>query len=217
MWSHSLGSGRMSKVFLENTDVNSSKYSGIKGDSALELALKASASRWEMVEDALISAEEGRGNRPVAKMWSLSSRDSGGTFELSWSEELEELKLWSISGMGPAVQMFFCWLSAFWATRCWQTLSLHPGQHQGGHLDILTSPVIQLISGLCFRSQEYPKINFCLPKPETAKVVLSEWFLQQRIKLTTSVIEPALLRVPSTLYTGIGRESLTRLGWLLLV
>ena len=69
-------------------DVNSFKYSGIGGDSTLELALKASASHWEMVEDALISAEEGRGNRPVAKMRSPSSRDSKGTSELSWLEEL---------------------------------------------------------------------------------------------------------------------------------
>ena len=113
---HSLGSGRISKVFLENPDVNSFKYSGIGGDSALELALKASASCWEMVKDAMISAEEGRGNRPVAKIWSASSRDSGGTSELSWSEELElmeESESWSISGMGPAVQVCFCWLSTF--------------------------------------------------------------------------------------------------------
>ena len=168
-WSHSLGSGRISKVFLENTDVNSFKYSGIRGDYTSELALKASASHWEMVEDALISAEEGRGNRPVAKMQSPSSREMS---ELSWLEELEEL--WSILGMGPAVQVSFCQLSAFWATCYWWTLSLHPRQHCGGQLDILTSLVIQLISELCFQSQECPKINFCLPKLETAKVVLSK-------------------------------------------
>ena len=61
----------------------------------MELALKASASHWEMVEDALMSAEEGRGNRLVAKMWSPSSKDSGGMLELSWSEESEEQRSWS--------------------------------------------------------------------------------------------------------------------------
>ena len=95
----------MSKVFLQNTDVNSFKYSRIRGDSASELALKASASHLEMVEDVLISAEEGGGNRPVAKMQSPSSRDTRGTSKLSW---LEESELWSISGMGPAVQVSFC-------------------------------------------------------------------------------------------------------------
>ena len=42
----------MSKDFLEKTDVNSVRYSGIGGDCASELALKASARHWEMVEDA---------------------------------------------------------------------------------------------------------------------------------------------------------------------
>ena len=121
-WSHSLDSGRISRVFLENTGVNSFKYSRIRGDSTLELALKASASCWEMVKDALISAEGG-GNRPVAKMQSLSSRDSKGTSELSWSEELEESELWSISGMGPAVQVSFHQLSALWATHWWARLT----------------------------------------------------------------------------------------------
>ena len=69
-------------------------------------------------KDALISAEEGRSNGPVAKMQSPSSRESEGTSELSWSEELEELELWSILGMGPAVQVSFHRLSAFWATHC---------------------------------------------------------------------------------------------------
>ena len=151
----------------------------------------------------------------VAKMQSLSSR---GTSELSWlqesdeSEESEESELWSILGMGPAVQVLFCWLSTFWATCCWWTSSLHPGQHCGGYLDILTSLVIQSISGLCLQSQECPRINFCLPK----LLVLSKWFLEWRIKLTTSIIEPASLGVPSTLYMGISHENLTRLKWLLL-
>ena len=47
----------MLKDFLEKTDVNSVRYSGIGGDCALELALKASARRWEMVEDAPIVAD----------------------------------------------------------------------------------------------------------------------------------------------------------------
>ena len=44
----------MSKDFLEKTDVNSVRYSGIGGDCTLQLALKASARCWEMVEDAPI-------------------------------------------------------------------------------------------------------------------------------------------------------------------
>ena len=123
---------------------NSFKYSKIKGDSALELVLKASARCWEMIEDALMSAGEGRCNRPVARMQSLFSRDSGGTLELSWSEESEELDSWSILGMGPAVHASFLWLSAFWAICCWWTLSLHPGKHWRGaprHLDFSGDPV----------------------------------------------------------------------------
>jgi hypothetical protein len=56
VWSHSLGSGRTSKDFLEKTEVNSFRYSRI-GDSASELALKALARCWEMVEDALMSVD----------------------------------------------------------------------------------------------------------------------------------------------------------------
>jgi hypothetical protein len=40
--------------------------------------------------------------------------------------------------------------------------------------EVLTSWVTQLISGLCFQSQACPKISFCFPKPQTAKVVLSK-------------------------------------------
>ena len=47
----------MSGDFLERMDVNSIRYSGIGGDCALELALKASARHWEMVEDAPIVAD----------------------------------------------------------------------------------------------------------------------------------------------------------------
>ena len=61
----------------------------------------------------LLLTEEGGGDRLVAKMWSPSSRDSKGTPELSWLEELEELESWSISGMGPAVQVSLHQLSAF--------------------------------------------------------------------------------------------------------
>ena len=43
-----------SKDFLEKTDVNLVRYSGIGGDRTWELALKASARHWEMVEDAAI-------------------------------------------------------------------------------------------------------------------------------------------------------------------
>ena len=45
----------MSKDFLEKTDVNSVRYSGIGGGCTLELALKASARHW--VENAPIVAD----------------------------------------------------------------------------------------------------------------------------------------------------------------
>ena len=47
----------MLKNFLEKTDVSSVRYSGIGGDCALQLALKASARHWEMVGDAPIVAD----------------------------------------------------------------------------------------------------------------------------------------------------------------
>ena len=41
----------------------------------------------------------------------------------------------------------------------------------------------------------------------TANNVLSKCLLYHRMRSTTSVIEPALFRVPSMLWTGIGLES----------
>ena len=48
----------MLKDFLEKTDVNSFRYSAIGGEVALELALKALARHWEIVDDALMSIGE---------------------------------------------------------------------------------------------------------------------------------------------------------------
>ena len=91
------------------------------------------------------------------------------------------------------------WISAFQAILSSQASSLHPEQQQGGHLDILTSPVTQWISGLCFCSQECPRMSFCLPKPMTANTVCSKWFQYLKMRSTTSVMEPASFGVPSTL------------------
>ena len=84
----------MSKDFLEKTDVNSVRYSGIGGDCALQLALKASARRWEMVKDAPIVVDGNTSKRDirlVARMRSPSSmhRDSGGMSETSSLGESE--------------------------------------------------------------------------------------------------------------------------------
>ena len=99
----------MSKDFLEKTDVNSVRYSGIGGDCALQLTLKASARHWEMVEDApiVMDGNPSKGNvsekkvmdgnaskcdiRLVARMQSPPSMhgDSGGTSETSSLGELE--------------------------------------------------------------------------------------------------------------------------------
>ena len=81
--------------------------------------------------------------------------------------------------------------------------SLQPEQQ-----DILTSPVTQLMSGLCFHNQVWPIITFCLPKLVTAKNTRSTWFQYCRFSSTTSVMDPASLGVPSTLQTGIGLESI---------
>ena len=99
----------MLKDFLEKMDVNSIRYSGIGGNCASELALKASARHWEMVEDAPIVTDRKaskcdvsekkvgdgklskRNIRLVARMQSLSSMhgDSGGASEMSLSGESE--------------------------------------------------------------------------------------------------------------------------------
>ena len=112
----------------------------------------------------------------LSKLTTLITTISSYTIS-TWICSYKIIIKFCIPTLGPAVQASFLWFSAFWVIHCWWTSSLHSGQHSGGHLDILTSPVIQSISGLCFQSQECPKINFCLPKLETAKVVLSEWFL----------------------------------------
>ena len=83
-------------------------------------------------------------------------------------------ELWLTSGTGPVEQMSILLASAFQVIlSCWSSF-LHLEQHQGGHLDILTSPLFQSISRLCFQSQECPSINFCLPRLVMQKVVHSE-------------------------------------------
>ena len=86
-------------------------------------------------------------------------------------------------------------ISAFRAILSTRALSLHLEQHWGGHLDILTSPVTQSISRLCFHSQECPRMSFCLPRPVTANSVHSKWFRYLKMRSTTSVMEPASFRV----------------------
>ena len=118
-----------------------------------------------MVEPAQISAEGG--SNPVVKMRSPSSIDiNSGTSSSSESDR--------ISGAGPSEQVSIRRISALREIRSCQASSLQPVQQRGGHLDILTSLVSQLISGLCLRSQECPRMSFSLPKLVTANKVLSE-------------------------------------------
>jgi len=177
VWSHFLDSGRASKDSLEKTLSNS--YLG--GAEASELRLNASAKHWETLEVAA-------GTRPITKMRSPGSIGSSASLGSSSSDSV-----WS-SGTGLSETAL-----AFWAILSSWALSLHPEQQQGGHLDILTSPVTQSISGLCFHSQECPRMSFCFPKLVTANNVCSEWFQYLKMKSTTSVIEPASFRVPSKL------------------
>ena len=165
-----------------------------------------------MVDKALMSIE-GWGNNPVVRMRSPSSTERGS---LSWFGSVESPESWSISGQDPAEQISILFASTFRIILSWWCSSQQPEQQWGGHLDILTSSLTQSISGLWFRSQECLSNNFCFPRPVMANTVHSKWFLWQRIKWTTSVIEPASFGVPSMLYTGIGCFNLTKLKWQLL-
>ena len=126
------------------------------GDSTLELVWKASASLCEMVEEALISME-GWGSSPVASIRSPSSTEMVSS---SGSVSSESSESWLITGMGPVEQTSILLASAFLIILSWQSLSQHPEQQRGGHLDILTSPLTQSISGLWFRSHECPSKIF---------------------------------------------------------
>ena len=175
------------------------------------LTWNASANLCEIVNEARISID-GHGNRPVARMRSPSSMERGLHSEWGSSISMLSAVLWSISGREPTEQISIFLASVFRAILSSQSSSLHPEQQRGGHLDILTSPMAQSISGLCLWSQECPSIIFCLPRLVTAKVVRSKCFLWRSMRLTTSVIEPASLGDPSTLHTGIGWVNFIRLN-----
>ena len=96
---HSLGSRRILKVCLENTDVNFFRYSGT-GVAASALVWKALANHWEMVNDTQISMDGG-GSNPVPRIQSPSSMEMG-SFSESMASILESSsELWFTSGTGP--------------------------------------------------------------------------------------------------------------------
>src|SRR3981189_3590863 len=75
------------------------------------------------------------------------------------------------TGKLPAGHAWICAVATCSAWRltfasAWQV------EHCGGHLDIRTSFVCQLISGLCSQSQVKPRIMLCLPSEVTASWVL---------------------------------------------
>ena len=164
----------------------------------------------KIVDKAQISID-GHGNRPVARMRSPSSTERGPHSEWGSLISMSSAVSWSISGREPTEQISIFLASVFRAILSLQSSSLHPEQQCRGHLDILTSPMAQSISGLCLQSQECPSIIFCLPRLVTAKVVRSECFLWRSMRLTTSVIEPASLgdRSPHCTLESVG---LTLLG-----
>ena len=106
-----------------------------------------------------------------------------------------------------AEQASLCWTSALWIILSCLASSQQPVQQQGRHLDILASPVTQFTLGLCLHSQECPIMSLSFPRLVTANSVLSKWPLYHRIKSTTSVMEPASLRILSMLCIRISLES----------
>jgi len=79
--------------------------------------------------------------------------------------------------------------------------------HSHGHFVNLMSPVFQSISGLCFCNQVYPIMTVDFPRSHTSNTAFSLCPLCDSIKVTSCVIEPPWLRVPSILYTRIGLSS----------
>src|SRR6201996_3096665 len=111
----------------------------------------------------------GEGRRPVAKTRSPKSIESSSSTSSSSQSSTSR-------GTGPVETASIRRTSAFLCNLSCRASSRHSEQQQGGHRDILTSPVLQSISGLCFHSQECPKMSFCLPSVVTANNVLSECF-----------------------------------------
>ena len=111
------------------------------------------------------------------------------------------------SGTSPLEQSAIQWAWIFCSLLSSWISSLQPEQHLPEQWNILTSPVTQLMLGLCFCNQVWPIITFCLPRLVTVKNTRSAWFRYRRFSSTMSVMDPASLGVPSTLWTGMGLES----------
>ena len=142
----------MSKVCFENTKVNSLRYSGTEVVASI-FVWKASASLCKMVDEAQIQISiEGGGIRPVARIRSPSSMERGSSSESTSATSESSSESWFTSGVGPQEQVSILLTSAFQVIHSRRSSSLHSEQHLRGHLDILTSPLFQSISRLCFRS-----------------------------------------------------------------
>ena len=150
VWSHCLCSGRMSKSFFANTDLNPLAQSGrVRSPFHVSEARRApSASFWEIVEVARRSSATD--SERILVMKSL--------FPCSYSTPhirrgiLSSSESSAYSGGGPDRQTLTALTSIFLRNACSFRIAWHPS-HQGGHLFICTSPVCQLTSGLWSLSQ----------------------------------------------------------------
>lgn len=169
-WSQGLVSGSMLKDSLENTLSNLHRWLGTPLLVSAEVGpnqagslfrLNTLASCWEIVEVVWISSDGQF--KPMANMWSPTSNSRSPSSSLSLS--LLGIK----SGSSPSEQVVILRASIFEVLHSSQISSLQPEQHLAEHQDILTSPVVQCISRLCFCNQECPIIKFCFPKGRNCK------------------------------------------------
>ena len=79
-----------------------------------------------------------------------------------------------------------------------KTLQVH------GQQVILTWPVSQSMSGLWCFNHVYLRIIWCLPRSVISATTFSRWPWKSMTISALWVMSPAELRVPSTLYTGMG-------------
>jgi hypothetical protein len=143
------------------------------------------------------------GSNPIAHTRSPSSKSKGKSEIGGSSSEVSS----DGSGNGPVRQALMPTSSFLELRLSVRSSFLHPTQHLGRHRVISTFPVLQSISGLCSLSQVIPSIIFCLPRLVTENKARSECLSYRMINSTTSKILLASFAVPSTLNTGIGRES----------
>ena len=141
----------------------------------LEFHLKASASHWEIVEDAQMYSSSWRSS--VAQTRSPSSSGSSAKFSGLESDLSSSSASSMKAGSGLVRQALTRQESSFWTLCSFLSSVQQPVQHQGRHWVILTNQAWKLISGLCFLSQVNPRIMLCLPSHVTAKRMHPEYII----------------------------------------